>query len=198
VTLTNGGASICSGTCTCTSGDCLTSAGGVTCFHESTRITYKGVERTLSAFKDAHLEKECHVPHIVRSTKGVLIETSCSLGSSSGNNALRLTADHLLYTLNGLRAASTIMVGDVLFGDLAESHYCQVIRVSKEDSEQLYFGLNCHESEVLANGLKASTFGHYHTIPAAWMKYASKLVGVKRASQFGDAIVQLLNAIKLL
>jgi hypothetical protein len=100
----------------------------------------------LSDFKDGQLEKECHVPHIVRSSNGVRIETSCSSGNSgvgeshshSGSNALRLTGDHLLYTLNGLRAASTIVAGDVLFGDMAESQHCQVIRVTNEDSEQLY------------------------------------------------------------
>jgi hypothetical protein len=81
---------------------------------------------------------------------------------------------------------------------MAESQHCQVIRVTQEDSEQHYFGLNCHESVVLANGFKASTFGNYHSIPAAWMKYGSKLIGIERASKWGDAIAQLLSAMKLL
>jgi hypothetical protein len=167
-----------------------TSAPSTSCFHDSTRITYKdGKTFSLDNLKQGRVA-ECRVPHIVRATNGVRIETSCSPGSSSGSNALRLTGDHLLYTLRGLRAASTIVVGDVLFGDMAESQRCQVIRVTKEDSEQLYFGLNCHESIILANGLKASTFGNYHSIPAAWMKYTSKLVGVERASKWGDAIAQ--------
>jgi hypothetical protein len=53
-------------------------------------------------------------------------------------------------------------------------------------------------SEVLANGIKTSTFGNYHTIPAAWMKYASAIVGVERASRWGDSVVELLAKVKLL
>jgi hypothetical protein len=52
VTMTNGGASQCSSSATCTSGDCLQSGASMTCFHESTLINYKSVVRTLSDFKE--------------------------------------------------------------------------------------------------------------------------------------------------
>lgn len=214
VTLTNGGASQCSGSATCTSGDCLRSGDQITCFHASTRITYKSDDSksySLSELQSGHVA-ECHVPHVVRSSSGVRIETRCdgdgrigsasrsdtSSDSSSSSNVLRLTGDHLVFTSRGLRSASTIVAGDVLFSDHAETKKCHVIRVEKERSEQLYFGLNCHESDVLAEGLKTSTFGHYHTIPAAWMKYGSKLLGIERTSRWGDTLAQWLSAMNFL
>jgi hypothetical protein len=91
---------------------------------------------------------------------------------------------------------------EIVFGDLSETEKCIIIvRVTKKDNslqEQTYFGLNCVESFVLADGIKTSTFGFFHSIPAAWMKYASRLLGVKRASTLGDSIVQWLNKMKLL
>ncbi len=52
--------------------------------------------------------------------------------------------------------------------------------------------MNCLRSEVLADGIKTSTFGKYHFIPAWWMRIVGGVVGPKRASTFGDAIVGLL------
>jgi hypothetical protein len=98
---------------------------------------------------------------------------------------LRLTGDHLVFTLAGLKAAASVAVGDTVFADLSETERCSVVHVASEDAQhkQTYFGLNCLESIVLADGIKTSTFGHYHWFPAAWMKYASKVLGVKRASK---------------
>lgn len=138
------------------------------------------------------------MPHVLHSTNGVQIETKCD--DHSASNMLRLTGDHLVYTSKVLQAASTVVVGDVLFGNFAESKQCHVIRIDKgkADEPQLYFGLNCHESVVLADGLKTSTFGRYHMIPAAWMKLGSKVLGIERASRWGDYIAQWLNSMKLL
>jgi len=104
-----------------------------------------------------------------------------------------------VYTVNGLHPASTLKAGDLLFQDMNEtpSSSCRVIQVTAETNEQLYFGLNCLESEVIANGIKASTFGRCHTIPALWMKYASHVLGVERASRWGDSFVQMLIRMKL-
>jgi hypothetical protein len=134
----------------------------------------------------------------LQSSNGVRIETSCG---NSGTKVLRLTGDHLVYTSAGLRSASNIAIGDTVFGDLTEIEMCHVFHVTKEDNSlqyQTYFGLNCVDSVVLADGIKTSTFGLYNFIPAAWMKYASRLLGVKRASSLGDSIVQWLNKMKLL
>jgi hypothetical protein len=111
----------------------------------------------------------------------------------SSNVPLRVTGDHLLYSARGLVAASLLVRGDVLYADLAQLHECHILRVAHEDKEQVFYGLNCLESVVLADGYKASTFGRYHAIPAAWMKYVSKVVGIERASRWGDAVVQVLS-----
>ena len=102
----------------------------------------------------------------------------------------------MVFTLAGLKAAASVAVGDTVFADLSETERCSIVRVASEDA-QAYFGLNCLESVVLADGIKTSTFGQYHWFPAAWMKYASKVLGVKRASSVGDSIVQWLNKMKL-
>jgi hypothetical protein len=54
-------------------------------------------------------------------------------------------------------------------------------------------GLNCYESVVVANGVKSSTFEDHHTVPALWMKWVASVVGLRRASQWGD---WLSNAIR--
>ena len=97
-----------------------------------------------------------------------------------------------MYTARGLLLASELTKGDVLFSDLAESVHCRVTNIATEQNDQTYFGLNCAESIVLANGIKTSTFGKYHTIPAFWMKYASKIFGIERASSIGDSITDAL------
>ncbi len=61
-----------------------------------------------------------------------------------------------------------------------------------------YFGLNCLHSEVLANGIKTSTFGKYHAIPAWWMRVVGGALGPKRASSLGDFMVELLVKVKVL
>jgi len=56
---------------------------------------------------------------------------------------------------------------------------------------QKYFGLNCEESDVLADGYKTSTFGTYHILPSLWMKFSSRLIGIDAASMIGDALASL-------
>jgi hypothetical protein len=198
VTLTNIAAPQCSGTATCTSGDCR-SATSTVCFHESTMISYKGSTFSLSNVPT----NECRVPHIV-TANGVRVETTCGSNKERGTapehnnkNPLRLTEDHLVYTSSGLRPASTLVTGDILFADMDQKQHCTVTRIERE-TNQRYFGLNCLNSVVLANGIKTSTFGRYHHIPATWMHYAGQILGVDRASRWGDHIVDLLARMKLL
>lgn len=183
ITLSNVQAPQCSGT--------ATESTSSTCFHESTLVTYNGQTLSLAQIQASSNDRlDCKVPHIVRA-RGVIIETSC-------NRVLRLTEDHLVYSSKGLMAASALITGDVLFSDLDQLHPCKVIRTSQESHDQTYFGLNCAESIVLANGIKTSTFGKYHAIPAFWMKYASKIFGIERASSIGDGIANALIKMNLI
>lgn len=150
------------------------------CFHEDTLITYKGKDYTLQHFLDGH--DECKVPHTPKS-RGVVIQTSC-------NKTLRLTDTHLVATSTGFQTAVSVKQGDILFGDFEGTVECTVESNEKEKDVQRYFGLNCLQSEVLANGLKTSTFGDFHTLPSWYMYYAGKVVGAETASVFGDYIAE--------
>ena len=95
-----------------------------------------------------------------------------------------------MYTMKGgLKAARHLAVGDVLFADLQQTKRCTVTKVSKSSTEDTYFGLNClSSSQVLANGIKTSTFGHYHAVPAAWMRITGHWLGIERASRWGNSL----------
>jgi hypothetical protein len=150
------------------------------CFHADTEITYKGKQFPIAKLQaNPELQKHCVVPHVVK-TDGVKISTTCK-------RPLRLTPDHLVYTQNGLVAAESIQIGDDLVG---EQGNCKVTSIEME-TDQDYYGLNCEESVVFANGHKASTFGKYHALPAFWMKWASKVVGIESASYYGDVLANL-------
>ena len=139
---------------------------------------------------------DCIVPHVV-AAHGLAIEAICKPHSVPIKRVLRLTEDHLVFTANGLKTADSLVVGDSLFGDLEEKIQCKVVSINRE-TNQRYFGLNCLDSEVLATGIKTSTFGLYHTIPAFWMKHVSKVFGIERASRWGDIIADLLVKMKVL
>jgi hypothetical protein len=74
---------------------------GSSCFHESTLITYQGKEYSLQELQGNVAVAECRVPHVVRSSKGVIIETSCS--KQGKEQLLHLTEDHLVLTSKLLR-----------------------------------------------------------------------------------------------
>lgn len=156
------------------------------CFHKDTVITYK---ENLFRLSDLQNHADCHIPHTRVSSAGVKIETS-------DGQILRLTSDHLVFTRLGLKAASFIELGDTLFRNLDDTSETVVTRISLEANE-VYFGLNCRESVVLANGIKTSTFGQFHTIPATWMKIVSFFLGPKHASEIGDSVVNWLVRTKI-
>ena len=151
------------------------------CFHIDSKINYKGVEYTYEELK-AGKEPECTVPHSPYS-KGVVITTSC-------DKTVRVTDTHLLSTTKGFQLAYSLKAGDVLFGDY-DSELCTVKSVDKEKSTQQYFGLNCVHSEVLASGLRASTFGDFHTLPSWYMTYVGSVLGTETASTLGDYITDV-------
>jgi len=160
---------------------------GATCFHENTQITYKGQKYSRKTLGD--LKGECVIPHDVTSS-GVAIHTDCA------TKPLQLTPDHLVYTTRGLIQASEVVVGDQVYSNLERTQKCAVKAVTHETGS--YFGLNCKDSVVLADGIATSTFGRYHKIPSVWMHYASALIGVERASAVGDVIAQTLHRVGLL
>lgn len=150
------------------------------CFHIDTIINYKGTEYTYEELMDGQ-EPECSVPHSPTS-KGVVISTSCS-------KTLRVTDTHLIATSKGFKLAYSLKPGDIVFSGFHNTEQCEVISVEKESVAQQYFGLNCVHSEVLASGIRSSTFGDFHTIPSWYMHYIGSLAGVDYASRLGDFIV---------
>lgn len=197
VTATNTVNSACSATLTCTAGDCLTSgSSSTTCFHESTLITYKGLEYSMMSLSN---HEECRIPHIV-TADGLRFEVECSDTKNlmkTKTSHLRLTADHLVFTFDGLVAASSLRIGHVVFSDMEETNHCHVKSITHETGQR-YFGLNCLESVVLANSIKTSTFGRYHTLPAAWMSWVGNIFGTERASRWGDSITQFFTRINVI
>jgi hypothetical protein len=153
------------------------------CFHVDSRIDYKGVEYTFEELK-AGKEPECTVPH-TPSSKGVVISTSC-------DKTARVTDTHLMATPRGFRLAYSLKPGDLLFGGYGDEQTCAVLGVQKEQSEQAYFGLNCEHSEVLASGLRASTFGDFHALPSWYMTYVGGLLGSRATSQLGKYVAEWL------
>ncbi len=158
--------------------------GGGLCFHKDSQIELAD-RSTVTLASLGRASSKCAVPHVLESVLGVRIETACK-----GVRPLRLTADHLVFTQRGLVAAGTVRPGDYLFRDLAQTQQCAVTATGREFGT--YFGLNCEESTVLSDGFKTSTFGYTHALPAAWMHYASKVLGVQRASSIGDSVVSFL------
>jgi hypothetical protein len=152
------------------------------CFHVESKIDYKGVEYTYEELK-AGKEPECSIPHSP-SSKGVVITTSCD------NKTVRVTDTHLMATTKGFQLAYSLKAGDVLFGGYSNTDMCTVVSVEKEKTTQQYFGLNCVHSEVLASGLRASTFGDFHTLPSWYMTYVGGLVGTDAASSLGEYIAE--------
>jgi len=163
-------------------------ASSSTCFHEDVEITYKNKKYTKATLKT--IPEECAIPH-EPFTNGVAITTDCNA------KPLRLTADHLVFTQRGLIAAGSVVRGDVVYSKEDRTTTCKVLS-NKVDNSQHYFGLNCRSSEVLADGILTSTFGKYHSVPSMWMKLASAVVGVQRASQFGDSLATLASKLNLL
>jgi hypothetical protein len=151
------------------------------CFHEDTIITYKGNHYNMKDLIEGK-EPECTVPHTPKS-RGVVITTDC-------NKTVRVTDTHLMATPNGFQLAYSLKVGDKLFGDYDNKEVCTVESVSKEKNVQTYFGLNCIHSEVLAAGVRASTFGDFHTLPSWYMYYVGGAVGTDTASTFGDYVAE--------
>ena len=166
------------------------------CFHEDTLIHYKEDQYTMEDLLNRN-EPECRVPHIVESV-GVVITTSC------GDEPLRLTEDHLVYTASQdddsgvLLEAMNLKTGDIVFSDLdhkLEGKQCMIVSVTREKAPQKYFGLNCLRSEVLAGGIHTSTFGTYHTIPAIYMYQIGSMFGIDAASQLGDYLSYMFSKV---
>ncbi len=153
-----------------------------TCFHADTTITYKGRKYNVTQLLNG-AEPECTVPHMP-TARGVVVSTNCG-------KRLRVTETHLVATPRGFQLAHTLRRGDLLFGDMDGEAACAVVNVEREAERQRYFGLNCVHSEVLANGLRTSTFGDFHTLPSWYMYYAGLALGPEAAARLGDAVADV-------
>ena len=161
------------------------------CFHKDTIITYAGKEYSM---EEIRVHSECSIPHIVRAF-GVIVTAKCG----NTKKTLKLTDGHLLYTQRGLQPAAELKVGqDIVYADIAETVKCQIMSITKETEQHDYFGLNCINNQVLASGLKASTFEKLHSVPAFWMHVIGRVLGIKRASQLGDYIAELVQKMNLI
>jgi hypothetical protein len=161
--------------------------GDDVCFHTSTLITYKDKVYSYAELLRGD-ETECTVPHSPTS-RGVVIATTCTDEMLRVTDTiLRVTDTHLVATRVEFQLAYSLKKGDVLFGGYSDDHKCIVTAVKKETSPQTYFGLNCVHSEVLASGIRVSTFGDFHTLPSWYMTYVGAIVGAKPASVIGEFI----------
>jgi hypothetical protein len=152
--------------------------GGV-CIHKDTVIQYQGEQITLASLS-ASENPVCAVPHVL-TMNGVKIHTTCP-------GELRLTHRHLVMTPDGWKEAGSLQRGDMLFSKVHSlTAECQITNIETE-TDQEYFGLNCEDSHIEANGYWISTFGHIHKVPAMWMKVMSKIIGVSAASSVGDTL----------
>ncbi len=149
------------------------------CFHVDTCITYKSAIYALADLRGLH---ECSIPHVV-TTSGLRLETSL--------HVVRVTPDHLIFSRDHLVRSSTLRVGDMI--DTIDGP--MPIKTITIETDQTYFGLNCLESIVHANGVRTSTFGSYHAIPAAWMSVIGRIAGIQRASRWGDRIASVWHSI---
>jgi hypothetical protein len=154
-------------------------------------ITYGNEDLSMAQLED---HSECAIPHIVSTNQGVIITAQCGVATKT----LRLTSGHLVYTQRGLQAAKDLTTSDSVFSDLEEQHKCSIVSVERERSSQKYFGLNCHSSQVLASGIKSSTFEKLHSIPSFWMAVMGRIIGIKKASAVGDYIEQIVSKMNLI
>jgi len=101
----------------------------------------------------------------------------------------------LVWTPTGYVQADSLKVGDFLYDQ--ENTKCEINLVESELNQE-YYGLNCEESEVLADGWKVSTFGVTHNVPSLWMKFCSILFGVKFSSMLGDRFASIASDLGLI
>lgn len=154
-----------------------------TCFAENTIISYKDKHYTLPELL-AGKEPECTVPHVVR-TKGGILKTDC------GN--LELTGNHLVWINDKFTPAQNAETGDSVLRD--DGKYCTVIKYVPKGFSSEHFGVNCLESEIFANGFKASPFEYNHEVPSAFLKVFSQFVGIKAASYMGNALMKVVGPV---
>jgi len=158
------------------------------CFHKESTITIGDKQFSYDDLKKS--DSPCAIPHEFKAN-GLKITTTCP-------GVLRVTPEHLVMTPSGFVMAGHLKTGDQLFSEIhAEKADCTITDV-QADVDGQYFGLNCETGHVVSDGYWVSTFGYNHNIPAAWMRFGSKIFGVKTASRIGDSVANLLQRFGLL
>jgi len=172
-------------------GSCGSNLKDNSCFHEESLITYKTSVYTYAELL-AGKEPECVVPHSVFG-EGLVIHTSCE---PSVPGRVRVTGSHLVATPAGFRPANDLRAGDIVLSSIDGKQQCAVTAVDHDRSVQKYFGLNCLHSEVLVDGVRASTFGDYHALPSMFMYVVGNIFGVPIASRYGSYLVQIYYSLQ--
>ena len=163
---------------------------GGSCFHTSTIITYKGKDYTFGQLQNG-AEKECVIPHVVKS-QGLKLTFHCMSDLSTERmEILILTPDHLIFLREqGFVPASSNPHGygysNRILSNGREKNCAWVS--SEPIGTGDYFGLNCLESTVHANSILTSTFGYAHHLPSYWMSVMGRVVGIEKASAWGDRL----------
>mmetsp|Transcript_20059 Transcript_20059/g.28825 ORF Transcript_20059/g.28825 Transcript_20059/m.28825 type:complete len:257 (-) Transcript_20059:188-958(-) len=152
------------------------------CYHENTLIEYNHTQLSMNDLIQDK-QSECYIPHIIQSI-GVILTVQCH----QHIHTLRLTDNHLVVTSNGYQTAVSLQYGDTVYS--YNKQVCSVVSVERETQPQKYFGLNCLQSEVIANGILTSTFEDLHFLPSWYMYIAGNIFGISRASRFGEFISQ--------
>jgi hypothetical protein len=154
--------------------------GSGECFALGTKITYKSKEYWLDELRE---NSECVIPHIIE-TRGVCIM------AYGHPHVPCLTLDHLVRTPDGYVKARYLTKNDIIF--LKDDKTTKITQLRPVEKMK-FFGLNCLESTVLADGIQTSTFGHFHYIPSIWMALVGKISSIETASSLGDNIVSMFH-----
>jgi len=109
--------------------------------------------------------------------EGVHVRTECG-------HSLKLTREHLVWAEGGFMRAGDVRQGHRV--RVAGDETCAVASV--EPAQGPWFGVQCLESEVKANGVHASVFAHYHAVPAVYMRWMGWAVGARRAAELGQHV----------
>jgi hypothetical protein len=161
------------------------------CFHVDTVISFMNERETKTLADLQQHSSGCRIPHMVQ-VDGLKFSTSCLKAQP-----LRLTKKHLVFTQRGLVAADQLTVGDFVYQNFLETDSCEITQIEEEHNQE-YFGLNCagvNNQVVLANGFKTSVYGNLHALPALFMNYGSQVLGIDRASRWGNVLANLFHKV---
>ena len=169
-------------------GSTTTPSGGGdnVCYHRESKLSFSsgGETFTLDDVKAGKIS-DCVVAHTVQS-KGLRL-------IFEENFTLAVTQNHLVAYRKGWTNATLFVPAQKVTKEhrvicQSPSGECTLKHILWREHVDTYFGLNCLQSVVYADGVLTSTFENYHHFPALWMKLVGGIFGIDRASKWGDAM----------